>query len=205
MQPKSKEILSVRKKLFTDDFATERAVQQHKLVAQWINSLANETNSVLEIGCGSCYLKEHLRARYLGIDPIKHEDINEEDYFKIGSAESIPYANKSFDFVLIKDAINYFSDIEPVYAEASRVLNDQGVILITEMVGNNFHPITQVVKNFLKKYIGIKRNIWDSTYLNWYSIYSLSRAAKKFGFNQKFEYIRSHSRYYLILKKMGHL
>jgi ubiquinone/menaquinone biosynthesis C-methylase UbiE len=205
MQPKSKEILSVRKKLFTDDFATERAVQQHKLVAQWINSIANETNSVLEIGCGNCYLKEHLRARYLGIDPIKHEDINEEDYFKIGSAESIPYPNKSFDFVLIKDAINYFADIEPVYAEASRVLNDQGVILITEMVGNNFHPITQVVKNFLKKYIGIKRNIWDSTYLNWHSIYSLSRAAKKLGFNQKFEYIRSHSRYYLIIKKMEHL
>ncbi|WP_081543337.1 class I SAM-dependent methyltransferase [Chromobacterium violaceum] len=203
MEVKANEIVAVRKKLSENSLVADQALQHHKWVAEWINSLAKESDSILEIGCGNCKLRNYLKAQYAGIDPIKHSDLSDEEYFRVGRGEAVPYPAASFDFMLIKDAINYFADIDPVLREASRVLNSNGSLLLTESVGKKFHPAMQVIKNLLKKYVGVGRNIWDSTYLNWYDVYFLIRSAKRFGFCSEFKYVKEESRYYLILKKIS--
>ncbi len=201
MKIKYKDILYVRDKFSHNDVALSDSIQHHKYVGKWVNSFSKPTDKLLEIGCGNCVLRNFLHSEYFGLDPIKHQDLTNESYYFHGTGEAIPFNNCSFDFVLIKDSINYFSEIAPLYLEVSRVLKDDGILLITEKVGEHFNPITQIFKNFIKKYTRLGRKLWDSTYLNWYSIYYLIRTAKIHGFLSEFSYSKRESRYYLIAKK----
>jgi ubiquinone/menaquinone biosynthesis C-methylase UbiE len=179
----------------------DKWLEQFVLVAKWINSFSSEETALLEIGCGSGALSDFLAAQYAGIDPIKHKDLRDGIDFKIGLGESIPHAAKSFDYVLIKDAINYFSDLAPLLNDVSRVLTDDGAVLITEFVGPNYRPVKQKLKNIVKKYLRIRRNIWDGTYLNYYTSHDVIRAAECRGFLAEYKYPKADSRYYLTLRK----
>jgi ubiquinone/menaquinone biosynthesis C-methylase UbiE len=176
-------------------------LKQFALVANRINSFSGENFRLLEIGCGSGILSKFLIARYAGIDPIKHHDLPEGLDFKIGLGEHIPHPDKSFDYVLIKDAINYFSRLAPLLDDAMRVLTDDGAIILTEFVGPRYHPATQKLKNVVKKYLRVHRNIWDSTYLNYYTSHDVIRLASRRGLFAEYEYRRNESRYYLIIRK----
>jgi ubiquinone/menaquinone biosynthesis C-methylase UbiE len=201
MKPvKVQEIHAVRDAL-TAKSEQEKWREQFAFVANWINALAGERARVLEIGCGSGALGGHIKARYAGIDPIRHKDLRDGVDFKIGLGENIPHPDGSFDFVLIKDAINYFSDLEPLLKDASRVLVDGGAILITEFVGPGYSPGKQKLKNFIKKYLRVHRNIWDSTYLNYYTSNDIARAARRGGLAVEYNYPRAELRYYLVLRK----
>jgi ubiquinone/menaquinone biosynthesis C-methylase UbiE len=197
---KVEEIRAVRDVLATHS-DQDKWLEQFALVAKWINSLSNKKTRLLEIGCGSGVLSNYLTAHYAGIDPIKHKDLHEEIDFKVGLGESIPHPDKSFNYVLIKDAINYFSDLVLLFNEASRVLADDGALLITEFVGPNYLPVKQKLKNIVKKYLRIRRNIWDRTYLNYYTSHDVMRVAKQCGFFSKYGYPKADSRYYLVIRK----
>ncbi len=116
--------------------------------------------------------------------------------FKIGLGEYIPHPDKSFDYVLVKDAVNYFSDLAPLLDDAFRVLSEDGAALLTEFVGPRYHPWTQKLKNAVKKYLNVHRNIWDSTYLNYYTSHDVMRMATRRGLVAEYEYRNSESRYY---------
>lgn len=197
---KVQEIRAVRDILATQS-DQDKWLEQFALVAKWINSLSNEKTRLLEIGCGSGALSGYLTAHYAGIDPIKHKDLREGIDFEVGLGERIPHPGKSFNYVLIKDAINYFSDLVLLFNEASRVLTDDGALLITEFVGPNYHPVKQKLKNIVKKHLRIRRNIWDSTYLNYYSSHDVIRAAERRGLLAEYKHLKTDSRYYLILRK----
>jgi SAM-dependent methyltransferase len=198
---KKTQIDAVRRALSSNSVGNGEQEQQFMMVAKWVNSIAGVNSRVLEIGCGEGSLGFHLQASYAGIDPIQHQDLEEGVDFKVGIGEEIPHPNCSFDFVLVKDAINYFSDLHLLLADASRVLTDGGAILITEFVGARYHPRKQKLKNLIKKYLRIQRNIWDATYLNWYTSDDIVRAAKSSGFNVEYSYPLNELRYYLILRK----
>lgn len=198
---KVQEIHAVRDALASEKSERDKWQAQFALVANWINSLSGENSRVLEIGCGSGALGGHIKARYAGIDPIRHKDLGEGVDFKIGLGENIPHPEGSFDFVLVKDAINYFSDLGPLLADASRVLTNGGAILITEFVGPGYHPAKQKLKNLVKKHLKIHRNIWDSTYLSYYTSDDIARAAQQRGLVVEYKYPRAELRYYLVLRK----
>jgi ubiquinone/menaquinone biosynthesis C-methylase UbiE len=198
---KVQEIHTVRDALAGLSDLQDKWLEQFALVAKWINSFADEKARLLEIGCGSGVLSEYLTAQYAGIDPIEHKDLNKGINFKVGVGESIPHPDKSFNYVLIKDAIYYFSDLAPLFDEASRVLTEDGAMLITEFVGQNYHPVKQKLKNIVKKYLRIRRNIWDVTYLNYYTSHDVIKTAARRGLFAEYKYMRANSRYHLIIRK----
>lgn len=179
----------------------DRSLAHFELVARWINSFSSEKSRLLEIGCGSGILGTYLKAQYAGIDPIEHKELCKDIEFKIGLGESIPYPDKSFDYILVKDAINYFADLDPVFSDASRALSDDGAILLTEFVGPRYHPLKQKLKNLVKKHLRIRRSVWDATYLNFYTSHDVMRAAARREFSISYTYVSAESRYYVIARK----
>ena len=94
---------------------------------------------VLDVGCGGGYLSEELAKaglRVTGIDlsrrsidsAKKHAEKQnlEIDYFP-GSAEDLPFAPESFDFVCCCDVLEHVHDTGRVIAEISRVLKTDGL------------------------------------------------------------------------------
>jgi ubiquinone/menaquinone biosynthesis C-methylase UbiE len=197
---KTREINDVREVLANNTAEAELALKQTAIVANWINSFA-KGKRLLELGCGRGQIAELLSVDYCGIDPIRHEKLCEGFEFRTGSGENIPYRSDSFDYVLIKDAVNYFSNLRPVLEEASRVLRPQGVVLITEFVGPSYHPLKQKLKNLIKKYLKLRLNVWDKTYLNYYTSRDITATARSLGFTVKYEYSNADCRYYLQLGK----
>ena len=200
-QVKIEEINALRNVLTARSYYDEKWLEQFVLVANWVNSFSNEKSRLLEVGCGVGMLSQYLTAQYAGIDPIEHKDLCKGIDFKIAIGEKIPYPDKSFDYVLIKDAINYFAVLGPFLTEASRVLADNGAILVTEFVGRRYHPRLQKLKNLIKKHLWIKRNMWDATYLNFYTSHDVKRLAEHHGFSVEYRYVNAELRYCLILRK----
>jgi ubiquinone/menaquinone biosynthesis C-methylase UbiE len=50
--------------------------------------------------------------------------------FHLGDGRTLPFANESFDAVLIKDAVSHFSDPMRVLAEVARVLKSRGRLVV---------------------------------------------------------------------------
>lgn len=200
-QVKVKEISQLRAALNDRSDIKKLYENQVFLVADWVNSFVHSESRLLEIGCGSGVLGKYITCRYAGVDPIEHSDLEKNIEFKVGRIEDVPYASKFFDYILIKDAINYFAKLDPLFIEGTRVLADDGVILITEFVGPNYHPLKQKMKNFIKR-LGIRRNMWDRTYLSYYTSHDIIEHARRVGLSAEYQYSRSDFRYYLTIRKM---
>lgn len=56
----------------------------------------------------------------------------EENDSKIIAAESIPYENESFDYIIAKDALHHFRNPAQALSEISRVLKPRGVFIVSE-------------------------------------------------------------------------
>lgn len=107
------------------------------ILETWITEI--NPNSILDIGCGSGYLADHLGSKksfVAGID-IDAESINlaaersNVDSALIGDATNLPYATGAFDCILLGDVIEHFDDPSPVLREANRVLSQDGSLIVS--------------------------------------------------------------------------
>lgn len=57
-------------------------------------------------------------------------------HFKIADAEKIPFQDKSFDLVLSYGSLSYL-DMNMAFSEISRVLCDQGTLIVVDSLGHN--------------------------------------------------------------------
>lgn len=79
------------------------------------------SDEILEVGCGAGFFAQHIENEYVGIDPsqsliLKHHSIL-NNAVCTGYAHDVPFADKSFDYVVIVGICQYFKDIE--YTKAS--------------------------------------------------------------------------------------
>jgi len=79
------------------------------------------SDEILEVGCGAGFFAQHIENKYVGIDPsqsliLKHHSILNNSVCT-GYAHDIPFADKSFDHVVIVGICQYFKDKE--YTKAS--------------------------------------------------------------------------------------
>lgn len=108
--------------------------QLYDLISKHINS----NSKVLDIGCAMGGFLDYLHAKSIknlsGIDPTKeyvnyakckgHYDI------KLGSAESIPFNNNSFDLLVMDQVLEHIVEPRKAFQEAKRVLVDGGLFYI---------------------------------------------------------------------------
>ncbi len=97
--------------------------------------------NVLEVGCGGGIFSEELAKLGFvttGIDPseqslniaVKHaNDSNLKIRYEIGTGESLPFQNNTFDIVFCCDVLEHVRDLPKVISEISRVLNNGGYFI----------------------------------------------------------------------------
>ncbi len=91
---------------------------------------------VLDVGCGAGNMAHHLRhyGTYVGVDinsrPLR---VARERNLTVaqGSADTLPYADASFDIVALLDTVEHVPNETGVFAEAYRVLKPGGKLLVT--------------------------------------------------------------------------
>ena len=100
-------------------------------------------NKILDVGCGTGTFMEAIKVKYSSVS-IEGIDINPENIkfakakglkVKTGSALKLPYETSSFDGIHSSHLMQVFSpeDAEIFLRECSRVLKDNGVIVITTL------------------------------------------------------------------------
>jgi len=109
-------------------------------------------DSVLDIGCGTgqtaAFLAERFHCQVTAVDnhPIMVEKArerfkNKEVSVKVmeGDTQHLDFANDSFDLIIAESVI-VFTDISKTLKELSRVLKNNGSMIIIEMIAEQYLP-----------------------------------------------------------------
>jgi len=124
------------------------------------NSKLNRHSRILDIGCGrgkiTGQLKDVLKLDYkpIGIDKIKHKDIDKRIVFKKDISEFFRKNLLSYDLILIKQTIHLFrkSFIKKLLGNLIKILNKKGVILIINIDSDNYKmPLFKKLEISFKK------------------------------------------------------
>jgi ubiquinone/menaquinone biosynthesis C-methylase UbiE len=191
---KEREIARARESKASPDVIGE---QQHKIVGKFISKMINADDKLLEIGCGDGTLRKYVMGKYHDIDPIKSSECVDFDFHQC-FGESSPFLDNYFDVIIIKDGINYYSNLDLLFGEVVRLLKPSGFVVFTEFVGGNYSSVLFLLKKFLKFQVGIMRNQWDSTYLGYYSHNDVICYAKKSFNNVEYLFNSCDERYFVV-------
>lgn len=150
----NKEMISARKQFLSLGHYFIIVEQLQKLIKEFVS--VNAEIKILDCGCGEGYytsaLKERLNncSRIYGMDVSKDAIISASKAYKnvdfsVGSVNSLPFANESFDVVL-----SLFAPLSE--SEFSRVLKNNGIMITVSPSPSHL--------------IGLKEVIYDTVYLN---------------------------------------
>jgi len=121
-------------RLWDTDWLILRALS--KAVERAISDSIARSERLLDFGCGSMPYRstvERLGAEYLGAD-------FNGGMLQISPEGSLPVADKSVDAVLSVQVLEHVRDLDRYLGEASRVLKDDGVLLLSTHGTWLFHP-----------------------------------------------------------------
>ncbi|MGM0673773.1 MAG: class I SAM-dependent methyltransferase [Spirochaetota bacterium] len=116
---------------------------------------------ILEIGCGDGEFTEVLVEHLYGFGHIEATDAEESaveearDYFdrahtnapvsfSVADASSLPWADGTFDMVVLSNTIHHLRDADRVFEEVFRVIHSSGQLLVHEMVADVDDPRQEV-------------------------------------------------------------
>jgi len=90
---------------------------------------------VLDVGCGKGFLVKALKeigVDAYGIDISKYALTSPGlAYLVLGSAESLPFKDSSFDLVTSLEVVEHLENPEKFFIEAKRILKPKGILFIT--------------------------------------------------------------------------
>ena len=106
----------------------------------------NKNSKILDLGCGRAnvisYLHDKIKfnEKPIGVDIVKNKNIKKNIIFlKLNALKYLRSTNKSFDLILIKQTIHFFSknQIKELLNLAKKKLNKKGQILIFSLKSKN--------------------------------------------------------------------
>lgn len=103
---------------------------------------------VLDVGCGDgedANAISRYAKRVVGIDIAAHvywKRKNKNVKLVVGDANNLPFPDKSFNGIFLKDVLHHVSNPEKVMKEIKRVAKPDAVIIIIE--GNRYNPLFYV-------------------------------------------------------------
>lgn len=115
-----------------------------QLYAQAMEGILVEDKEVLEVGCGwgggAEYITRYYKPRRMvgvdlspsGIAFCRQLYDLERLSFEVGDAESLPFPDQSFDFLINVESSHCYGDINAFFREAFRVLRKGGYFLLTD-------------------------------------------------------------------------
>ena len=158
----------------------ESSDEKERYCIQLYHHIANAISltglNVLEVGCGrgggASYVKRYLNPKHLtGIDfsqsnikfcRQKHQVSNLN--FELGDAESLQFANNSFDAVINVESSHCYQQTEKFFAEVHRVLRPKGHFLFTDFRPQEAVEATKKQLQAVGFALVKEENITDSVY-----------------------------------------
>lgn len=119
--------------------------------------VANASKSMIATDYSDGMIKEARKGKY----PV---NLN----FEVADATALPYANESFDVVLIANALHVMPNPEKALSEIDRVLRKGGMLIAPNFVGHKKGAVSRIWSGILKL-AGIRfDHQWTSDeYLEW--------------------------------------
>lgn len=124
-------------------------VYEHlQIFADFINTHLRK-GVLLDVGCGDGSISrivasQNPKMEIVAIDIEEHPHWKNKPpknlKFKVASIYDLPYKEKSFDFVILKDVLHHLSDPKPVLMEISKLARKK--VLIIE--ANRYNPISYI-------------------------------------------------------------
>ena len=136
----------------------------------------NNNTQILDVGCGRANIISALQKKYkfndkpIGIDVVKNKDVKMNVVFKkIDAIKYLKKNNNSFNLILIKQTIHFFSKkkINILLNLCKKRLKKNGVILIFSLkTKNNQIPSFKLMKKKLSKSLGEDKIIFTLIKMN---------------------------------------
>ena len=119
-----------------------------------------DNSKIIDVGCGpTCASRLFEKGIKYGIDPLAHElgyeGVHEGVTISAQAAEQTDFIDKNFDLAICINAIDHTHDPDAVLSETSRILIDDGYLILSSYVYNSFIVF---VRNFCEV-TGIKKNV----------------------------------------------
>ncbi len=132
----------------------------------------NEKTIILDVGCGtgqtSAYMAEKYKCKMTCLDnneimlekaKKRFQSRNLPIETRLGSVESLPFGEKSFDMIL-SESVATFTDISQTLPELRRVLKPNGVLVAIEMVLEEPLPVEKLTP--ITEFYGVPRILTES-------------------------------------------
>jgi ubiquinone/menaquinone biosynthesis C-methylase UbiE len=126
-------------------------LEHYSRIGEWIPP--SKSGRVLELGCGPGKYAAMLASighEVVGVDPFPFEDTwkvlrryREVELTSGIFAESLPFADASFDYVTCMGALLYFKDANKAAAEIRRVLRPGGRLLVRTINRRNLYRVVR--------------------------------------------------------------
>lgn len=115
-------------------------------IAGWLRPFVSADGSVLDVGGGTGALADKLQralhAEVTVLDPtpqmVRYLPEGSEVKVVLGHAEAMPFAEATFDAVVVTDAFHHFRDRRLASTEFARVVRPGGGVLILELDPTGF-------------------------------------------------------------------
>jgi SAM-dependent methyltransferase len=128
-------------------------------ISGWLRSYVPEGGHLLDVGGGTgalaVRLQTSLRCEVTVLDPtpemLRYIPDTEPVHAVVGRAEKMPFADDSFDGVVVTDAFHHFRDQRGAVDEFARVVRAGGCVLIVDL---DPEPWTMKVIIFAEKLLG---------------------------------------------------
>ena len=106
---------------------------------RFIAPYLKDYSQILDVGCAGGGFLNFLRQKgfsnLFGIDPTKkylhHAKKKNGGQIKLGSAESIPFEDRTMNILVLDQVVEHLVDPRRVFQEAKRVLTDEGLLCIS--------------------------------------------------------------------------
>jgi len=136
----------------------------------------NNNTEILDIGCGRANIISSLQTKYkfnnkvIGIDVVKNKNVKKNVVFKkIDAIKYLKKNNHSFDLIIIKQTIHFFSKnkINILLNLCKKRLKKNGIILIFSLkTKKNQIPSFELMKKKLRKSLDRDRMIFNLIKIN---------------------------------------
>ena len=168
-------------------------IKTYKKAIRTINKIKKKKGNLLDLGCGEgnfLVLAKKRGWNCYGVDLSKYAtNIAKKRKLNVSNKllEEIKFKEKYFDVITLWDAIEHLSDLPKVFKELSRILKDDGTIIIrTPNEQSVFHSLAHwiYILSFRTIIFPIK-TIYHTDHLYYFSELTLSKVLKKNGFIPK--------------------
>ncbi|MFC1504995.1 class I SAM-dependent methyltransferase [Thermodesulfobacteriota bacterium] len=124
---------------------------------------------ILNVGCGGGSEEKNLKNIYKQIDlfgiDISHNMVKfaiknqSPGIFMVSAAEKLPFKNRTFDRIVLREVIEHVLDPDQVFSEVARCLSVGGIAVITTEYRDSFSPhhlYSRFKENYLSRFFRIQ-------------------------------------------------